>query len=294
MMAGGPTSHIWASRYRIGYWAYELPRLPESWLPALSLLHEVWTPSAYVADAVRAANLPRMPKIRVVPHPLPDLNGVKADREGFSLGDAFTFLTMFDLRSALARKNPMGAVVAFQRAFDPKDHSVELLLKAVFGRADPVGLAALRTRIHGWPNIRLVEGNLSDARTLDLIATADALLSLHRAEGFGLPVAEAMALGVPAVITGWSATHEFAEGGAAEVPYTLIPVDDESGRYGGDGLLWADPDLDAAAALMQRLARDPQYRAELSANAKRLAYERLGRPIAADGLERFIRRKSGQ
>jgi glycosyltransferase involved in cell wall biosynthesis len=194
---------------------------------------------------------------------------------------------MFDGRSTLARKNPMGAIAAFKRAFGPRDDAV-LIVKAVEIGAEPRALADLRAAIADWPNIRILTEQLGDRDVLELLASVDALVSLHRSEGFGLPIAEAMTLGVPAVVTGWSGNAEFAEGAVVAVPYRLVPAADPSRRYERPDLRWAEPDLDAAAAALRRLAADPAWRAELSATARRLAAERLQRPIAAPQLMRFI------
>jgi len=110
------TERLWASRYRIGVWAYELQRLPATWPPMLKHFHEIWAPSAFVADAIRNSSGPGGPLVRVVPHPMP-LPPIARPLAGPHR--PFTFLTMFDARSTAARKNPMGAITAFQRALCP-------------------------------------------------------------------------------------------------------------------------------------------------------------------------------
>jgi len=283
----GPTARIWADRYRIGYWAYELERIPPEWLPAVRLFNEIWAPTQFVADAIRNAAGDDVPVIRVVPHPQPSREHIKPDRARFGIDGRFTCLAMFDSRSTAMRKNPMGAIAAFQRAFAPADDAV-LIVKAVESGAEPKAFAELRAAAVGWPNIRFVTAHFSDSEVLELIASVDVLISLHRSEGFGLPIAEAMTLGVPAVVTGWSGSAEFAEGAVVTIPYRLVPATDPSSRYARPDLHWAEPDLDAAAAALRRLAAEPAWRAELSATARRLAAERLQHPIDATHLRRFI------
>lgn len=283
----GPTSHVWADRYRVGYWAYELERIPDDWLPALRLFHEIWAPSRFVADAILVARGPQGPLVRVVPHPQPRRDDIAPDRARFNITSRFTALSMFDGRSTLARKNPMGAVLAFQRAFGPNDDAA-LIVKVVEGGADPRAVSELKAATSHWPNIRFLHDKLTDREVLQLIASVDVLVSLHRSEGFGLPIAEAMTLGVPAVVTGWSGSAEFAEGAAVAVPYQLVPAADPSRRYERPDLRWADPDLDAAAAALRRLAAEPAWRAELAATARKLAAARLQNPIAVPHLSRFI------
>ena len=290
-MAAG-NSRIWAERYRIGYWAYELATLPADWRPAIRVFHEIWAPSQFVADAIIKARGPIGPIVRVVPHPLPGLTGVKLDRERFRLTDAFTFLTMFDTRSTAARKNPLGAIKAFQLAFTPRSQDVSLLVKVVEAGGDKAGLQQLDKQIAGWPNITVMTDHLSDDETLSLIASVDCVLTLFRSEGFGLTVAEAMILGTPVIATGWSGPTEFSRGAAIHVPYRLVPVTDASGRYAKSGQHWAEPDLDKAAEAMRGLLGDAGARAALITTARQLAQERLGKPISSLPYERFLSRPS--
>ena len=285
------TGNIWSNRYRIGYWVYELPRLPADWHPALALFNEIWAPSQFVADAIIRARNRFGPIVRVVPHPLPDASRIAPDRSGFSISNAFTFLTMFDTRSASARKNPLGAIKAFQQAFDRNDQSVALIVKVVDEEADKAAVKVLMSQMANWSNIRIMRERLSDRRALELIRSVDCLVSLHRAEGFGLPVAEAMALGTPAIVTGWSGTREFSEGAAIQVPFRLVPVEDPSGRYVNTAERWAEPDLDAAADAMRLIAGDDQTRERLSVAGLRLAAERLGSRISAEPYRPFLEPK---
>ncbi len=284
MLAG--TERLWARRYRIGYWAYELPRLPNDWVPALRHFHEIWAPSAFVADAIRRSTGPHGPLVRVVPHPV-------ASRAQASTGQRqpnrpMMFLSMFDARSTAARKNPMGAIRAFQMAFAPNSDDATLAVKVAHGDADGDALRELNAAIAGWQNITLLTEHLSDDETLGLIGRADCLVSLHRSEGFGLPIAEAMSVGTPAIVTGWSAPVEFCGGAAIEIGYHLVPTRDASKRYERPGLVWADPDLAEAAGAMRKLVSDPSLWRALSECGTATVRDRLSRPIAADALRRFL------
>lgn len=283
----GHSAPIWGDRYRVGYWAYELERIPDDWIPAIRLFNEIWAPSRFVADAILAAAGEMAPIVRVVPHPQPNRDAIRPERSRFGIDDRFTCLCMFDGRSTLARKNPMGAVAAFKSAFTPDAHAA-LIVKAVEVSAEPRALAELQAAASGWPNIRILTDHMDDDEVLSLIASVDVLISLHRSEGFGLPIAEAMTVGVPALVTDWSGSTEFAEGAVVPVPYRLVAVTDPSRRYERPGMRWAEPDLDAAASALRRLAAEPAWRAELSAAARRLAAERLQHPIDAPHLKRFI------
>ena len=280
---------VFERRYRIGYWAWELPRLPDDWLPAVSLFHEVWTPSCFVADAVEAAAAGTGLRVRVVPHPLPDMSRARPRRERFGVAEGqFVILAMYDVRSTAARKNPMGAVEAFQRAFSPEDASARLLLKVNAPADDSACVAPLRTRTAGWPNITLMIEELSDAEADDLLASCDVFVSLHRAEGFGLSIAQAMALGRAVVATGWSGNVDFQAGAVEEVPFALVPARDVSGRYELPDQHWAEPDLDAAAGALRRLADDRLAAALLGRTARETVEARLPRSYPAADLSPWL------
>ena len=177
----------------------------------------------------------------------------------------FTVLAMADSRSSFERKNPAGAVNAFATAFGNTARA-RLILK-LSGRDHEVEAlaAALGDRLRA-SNIEVMRGYLDDAGLSDLYNRADVLLSLHRAEGFGLPMLEALARGIPVIATGWSGNVDFAdEHNGIPVPYTLMPVRDAAGIYRGSK--WAEPDCMAAAAGLRRLADDAALYNQLAAAA---------------------------
>jgi glycosyltransferase involved in cell wall biosynthesis len=250
---------------RYGYWAWELPKAPRRWLSDARVVDEVWTPSRYSADALTGAAAP----VRVVPHPLfaQDYDAV----EPLPRRAPFQAVAVFDFRSSMARKNPLGAIEAFRRAFGD-DPACELTLKTQNGGDFPEQLAALRAALP--PNARLIDEVWPYAEVKRLIAGADVLISLHRGEGFGLTPAEAMALGTPILATAYSGVLDFLdETCAVLVPCVLTPVADPQGVYRGQ--TWAEPDLDAAAAGLRRLREDAWLRSTLAEAARRRVAERL-------------------
>ena len=238
---------------RYGYWAWELPRAPARWLKDAALVDEVWAPSHYTARALAGAAAP----VRVVPHPLTVedfANVAPAPRRA-----AFQGVSIFDFNSSLARKNPEGAIAAWARAFQG-DATCELTLKTQNGEAFPQALAALRAAAPA--NVRVVDAVWPYAEVQSLIAGADVLVSLHRAEGFGLTPAEAMAMGVPVLATGYSGVCDFMdEDCALLVPFRPTPVVDPQGVY--QGQTWAEPDVDSAADALIRLRSNPELRHRL-------------------------------
>lgn len=244
---------------RYGYWAYELPRAPAPWLKDAALVDEVWAPSRYTAEALAGAAAP----VRVVPHPLfleDYAHVLPAPRR-----KPFQGVGIFDFNSSLARKNPVGALQAWFRAFGD-DPDCELTLKTQNGALFPEILADLRDIAAA--NVRIVDEAWPYADVQSLIAGADVLISLHRAEGFGLTPAEAMALGTPVLATAWSGVLDFMDGDCAlMVPATPIPVADPQGIYRG-GQTWAEPDIAAAAAALVRLRQDLALGRRLSEAAR--------------------------
>jgi glycosyltransferase involved in cell wall biosynthesis len=243
---------------RYGYWAWELPRAPARWLKDAALVDEVWAPSRYTAEALAGATSP----VRVVPHPLfleDYANVAPAPRRR-----PFQGVSVFDFNSSLARKNPLGAIAAWAQAFGD-DPDCELTLKTQNGPLFPDALEALRNAAPA--NVRVVDEVWPYAQVQSLIAGADVLVSLHRAEGFGLTPAEAMALGTPVLATAWSGVLDFMdEECALLVASTPTPVVDPQGVYRGQ--TWADPDIEAAAAALVRLRSDPALSARLSQAAR--------------------------
>jgi glycosyltransferase involved in cell wall biosynthesis len=269
-------------KHVIGYWHWELPRLPKDWAVGMEFVHEVWVSSRFCAEAVRHDF---KGPVRIIPHLVDVGDTRKSDRTN----DSFRVLTMFNMASGFERKNPLATVRAFQRAFghDPKAH---LVVKVLNPSAYPPGMAALAAEAEGFDNITLVTTPLARPEVYALIAGADAVMSLHRAEGFGLLAAEAMLIGVPVIATDWSATTDFvtAETGLP-IPYRLVPALDPQGSYHDPDQVWADPDVAAAAQALLRLRSDRSFAAGLARTAKAM----VGDMLSAERYAEHIRAALG-
>lgn len=277
------------NKYLIGYCAWELERLPDEWLQPAEMLDEVWAISHFVAGAFKAS-LPHM-KVRAVHCLAPPTQRPHPDRARWNLSESTcAFLLVFSLRSGLERKNPAATIAAFRQAFSADD-DVILLIKASDAALEPQAFDALRSLTGGDPRIRFLTDPLPDEAMWSLLSSVDVVMSLHRAEGFGLSPAQAMMLGKPVVMTGWSSVLDFADATtAALVDFTLVKVDDPAGRFVAP-LRWADPDISDAAAKMRALAREPELRRELGDRASQAidqfiadANARLHRQITDDFL----------
>jgi len=265
----------------VGYWAWELPAVPEIWRAGIAFVHEVWTPSRFSAAALE----PLLPgRIRVVPHPVaahPPAPSALGQADFGLPADAVITLVAFNLGSSFERKNPLGAIAAHRAAFGDRADRV-LLLRVGNPHHFPDDYARLRAAAD-HPNIRVDARTLPAADNHALMAACDIVLSLHRSEGFGLVPAEAMLLGVPVVATDWSGNVDFMDAGcAAMVPVRLIPAHDPRGVFMAPGAIWAEPDVAAAAAHLARLADDPPARRALGRAGQMAAQARLGPgPLAA-------------
>lgn len=248
------------STFLIGCWAWETSEFPEQWCDRFDLVDEVWVASNFVAEAVRAkATVP----VVVVPYAVspPD---VEPDKHWLAQmcrdiePDEFIFVCFFDVASVPFRKNPQGAVEAFKRAFRLHE-SVRLIVKALNGESDPDLLESLRDESAGH-RITIWDAPLEPLDRFRLLASSDAFVSLHRAEGFGLVIAEAMALGRPIIVTDWSGSTDFANNdNAALVRCDLLRSKESYGPYPA-GTLWAEPDLDDAARHLRRVWEDADWR----------------------------------
>src|SRR3954447_4327403 len=235
-------------RYTIGVWAWETDLVPASWDRAFALVDEIWVYSSYIVELLsHAAPVPvvRMP----LPIVAPDPHGAELTVD---VPDAFTFLFIFDFMSTLQRKNPLGLVEAFSRAFAPGE-GPHLLLKSFNGDFKPDRLAQLTRAIGDRPDIHVVDRFVSEGERAALMARCDAYVSLHRAEGFGLTLGEAMALGKPVIGTGFSSNIDFmTPDNSYLVRHDMTKVGPEGENYPAEGN-WAEPDLDHAAALMRQV-----------------------------------------
>ncbi|WP_420450861.1 glycosyltransferase [Ilumatobacter sp.] len=265
-------------RRMIGYWVWELEHVPAAHLEALALVTELWSPTTFVRDAYREATAGRVP-VHLAPLPMeaPDVDDdeVRAWRAGW--GSDVVFLVSFDHLSIVERKNPLGAIGAFRRAFgategergDGTGPAVRLVVKSINGEQRPEGARAVVEACGDDDRIEILDEHLDDRRHHALLAAADCLVSLHRSEGYGLHPALAMRLGTAVVSTRYSGVLDFLDDScAALVDADRVAVTGGQGIYPEEAT-WADPDLDQAALHLRRLATDADHRAGLVERARR-------------------------
>ena len=237
-----------------GWWWWEVDSFPERFHGSFELVDEVWAGSRFVADTL-ATSAP-VPVVHI-PTPVTMRQDVQADRAAVGLPGGFVFLFVFDFNSVMARKNPLGLVEAFRRAFPEGRDGVSLVLKTINGERHPESLAVLRDAAAERDDIVVIDGYL-DAHLKDvLIASCDCYVSLHRSEGFGITLAEAMLLGRPVIGTGYSGPEDYlSEETGYPVRYQMVPIGGGQSPYPVDGQ-WAEPDAEHAAELMRHVVDDP-------------------------------------
>ncbi len=266
-----------AVRINIPFW--ELSRFPAAWLPGLAVMDEVWAPSRFIAQALqdqlgsKAVYMPVALEL-TPPAPMP--------RSRFNLPPTrFLFFFAFDFLSFVERKNPRALIAAFREAF-PRRGQAGLVLKCMNGAVVPNQLAHFRQDLADDPDIFLIDDTLNRTDTLALIASIDAVVSLHRSEGLGLLIAEAMLLGKPVIATDYSASRDLlSDATGYPVRYKLVPV--REGEYPfAEGQVWAEPDVSHAATFMRELCHDPARAAPLVRRAQQhmrtqFSYSNVGR-----------------
>jgi glycosyltransferase involved in cell wall biosynthesis len=248
--------------FRVGYWAWETSQVPKAWIKGKAAVDEIWCPSYFTARAIEQTLGASRP-IHVIPHPMALSMVGQADKARFGLApDKITFFSLCDLRSSLDRKNPLGSIEAFRRSGCGERNEAELLIK-VHGNFVGSGLSSLMEAAYRTPGVRILDKKLGAEDMRALRSSIDVVLSLHRAEGFGLVLAEAMGAGKPVIATGWSGNMDFMDDtSSALVMSKEIPAIDTTGLYRSG--TWAEPDVDHAAALIKQLATDSTERIRLS------------------------------
>lgn len=249
-----------SSRRRIGYWFWELEEPSDLAREALAFVDEIWVGSMFNQRAFQS--ITELP-VRLIPVPLQTPKPSGRDRMSFGLPEnRIIFLCTFDLMSVVERKNPFDVITAFRQAFDDGEGPV-LVVKATSGQQRWISLERVRIAASGRSDIIIFDEYLSMSDQHALIAAADCLVSLHRSEGLGLHLAEAMALGVPVIATNYSGNLDFMDVFcAAMIDFQLVPVTNGEGVY-AEPARWAQPDVVQASEWMRKLASDDVLRRRL-------------------------------
>lgn len=252
-------------RYNIAFWLWELEVFPLEWASNIDTIDEIWVPSDFISLSIKA----RTDKpVITVPYiiKLDKIGYLKRSYFGLP-SDVFLYLVMYDFKSVSERKNPMGAINAYKKAFKKNENRVGLVIK-VNHLKNEKELYKIKQELKGYNNIYFITKNLSRNEIESLISIVNVFVSLHRSEGFGLPLAEAMCMGTPVIATNWSATTEFMnQTCACLVNYDLVQIEKDIGPY-KKGNRWAEPNIDHAAFFMRKLYEDADFYHNMQKNGK--------------------------
>lgn len=275
----------------IGMWYWELAEFPVGQRSGFAHVDEVWVATDFMRRAIapHAGDVPvhtvtpPLPQAEGDPGPLPDRFGIATDRPWF--------LFTFDFLSFADRKNPLGLVEAFTRAFGdrPEHERPTLVIKTINADRHPGDAERLRLLVAGRPDVMFLDTYLDDHERHVLVAHCTAYVSLHRAEGLGLTVAEAMAWGRPVITTGYGGVTQFCdEQNSLLVDWTPTRIEESVGPY-LRGSVWAEPDLDHAASLMRLVVDDPERATEVGERAARDIRERHDAAVAGARMRELLR-----
>lgn len=272
-----------SGKYNIGYWAWELSEFPDRWRSSYGYYDEIWTPSSFCQSALAPAS--PVPVIRI-PHAVEVTGIAPLGRPDFGLKpEEFIFLCIFDMMSVFERKNPLALVEAFTRTFNAHP-GCRLVIKVNHGDQRPKALHQLADLCRGH-SITIINRTISREELNALIRLSDCVVSLHRAEGFGLTLAEAMYLGKPVISTAYSGNMDFTNSSNSFlVGYQLRPVGAGCEPYDSDQL-WAHPDI-ASACEQLRLVYECRDLREMRAAA---GQEHVRRFLSPEAVGEQIRRR---
>ncbi len=275
----------------IALWFWELSTLPPDLAAQVDRVDEIWVGSRFTAEAFRRYTTR---PVLIMPCAVAPVATAGMRRKDFGLPeDACLYLFHFDANSTFARKNPEGVIKAFSRAFDGAERGgpARLVMKTLHLSRHPEARQHLLAALAEVGGI-LLEDDLTHKEVNSLTALCDVYVSLHRSEGFGLGIAEAMALGRPVVATAYAGNMDYTtQSNSCLVGYRLRPIDESDYRLNPAmagiytaGQLWAEPDVDEAARFMRWLFENPAERARLGALGAAAITDRYSSAAASEAM----------
>jgi glycosyltransferase involved in cell wall biosynthesis len=270
-----------AGRYTIGLWWWEVNAFPGAWLPAFDLVDEVWVATQHVADSLMPVSSVPVTKVTMPVSCPPARPRARGD---LGLPEGFLFMFIFDYHSVFERKNPLAIIEAFKRAF-PAGSGASLVVKSINHEHHLSEHERLLLAAADHPNIHLIDRYVSAGEKNSMIASADCYVSLHRAEGFGLTMAEAMCLGKPVIATRYGGNLEFMnDRNSWLVDYEMTAIQPGCYPYPPSGS-WADPDVGQAARHMRTVFEDSEEVRDRARRGQQDLRERHSPLVAGRSME---------
>jgi len=255
------STDFFSDRYVIGQWFWELEEAPEWFGPAFARVDELWAPTRFIETMLRK-HAPSRVQVKYVPLPVatPQIDA-SITRARFGLDDRYMFLFAFDFMSVMKRKNPLGLIEAFSRAFTEGEGPM-LVIKAINGDKRMKERTMLRDAVRKRSDIVLIDEYFTKVETSTLTSLADCYVSLHRSEGLGLTISEAITLGKPVIATGYSGNLDFLSGANSFiVPGSRVKVGDGAEGYSPEAM-WMEPNVSEAAKYMRYVYENQAEAAE--------------------------------
>ena len=225
----------------IGYTTWEADRIPNGWLENIHKMDQLWVPCEWNKEVFRKCGV--VIPIHVIPHHVLQPRTPKKPHNG-----RYRFYT---IATAHYRKNYPGLIEAFKKTLQKVD--AELWVKIAGSESNYYKNLFQKAGL--MDNVVWIDERYSTAQMSDLHASCDCYVSLNTGEGFGLPIADAIAHGNRVVVTGYGAVLDYAKGHADFVPYKLGPVHSSMRSHGFDGSMSdAKADVEEAAKIMSDIA----------------------------------------
>lgn len=272
-------------KYNIAFWAWELENFPKEAKTFFPLFNEIWVPSNFCAEAIsKISPIPVLKFMHSIEIPEPQYT-----RETFNLPkDKFVFLTMFDYYSSIHRKNPIAVIDAYVKTYGKNNPHVLLVIKSSISKEFPKERKMLMEKIDNNSSIILIEEILEKEHLYSLMNCCDCFVSLHRSEGFGLTLAEAMYLEKPVIGTAYSSNVEFMNNANSYLVNHSLVKKSANFYYGGENDYWAEADTEHAAQLMLDVIQNPEKARKIAKQAKTDAHTVLSPMIIGSKIKNRI------
>jgi GT2 family glycosyltransferase/glycosyltransferase involved in cell wall biosynthesis len=272
--------HRVKGRHKVGFSMLEVTGLPHDWVRGCNSMDEVWVPASFNVQTFQDSGV-TVP-IHVMPLGI-DPDYLHPGIKGFRPSSKFTFLSVFEWGE---RKAPEVLLRAFATEFRPTEDV--FLLLSVFNRDPTIDIQTEIAKLGlpaSAPVVVMVNPEFADYQMGSLYRSADCFVLPTRGEGWGMPVLEAMACGLPTIATNWGGVADFLD---ESVGYPLnvramVPAEARCPYY--TGFSWAEPDFDHLRARMRQVVNDQDAAAARGLAASRRAAERYTWAHAAERIK---------